>query len=744
MKNSNKFLVLLFIVFVVVFAGSNAAAATPTLSLAADSNGDTVQITVNGDPNSSILFYYTKTAIGSQIISLGNTNSSGYFNYTISTSSYQIASGSTVYVTTGGINGTRSNSIAWPVTSSTSSGNITLSRTGVVISAGQSTTVTVSNYSSGSLYLSNNSNPPVANVSLSGSQITIYANIFGSTVATVCLVGNSSNCASVYITVQNSGATALTFGQSSVTIAPGQNVPISIAGGNGNYIVQNNPNSSVVQTSINGSIITLSTTSSSGSSSITVCSTDMASCGIINVTVGSVSSSSIYFSQTNPSISVGQSTNISVSGGTGTYYISANSNSSVVGATISGSVLTVLGNTNGSSLITVCSSTGGCGSITVNSNYVSNGGAITLSQNSLTVLTGQTLSVTVSGGETPYRLPFPSNSIFQSSLNGNIVTVYGVAPGVSALSVCSAGGACTTLNITVNSTSSTNQPYLGQNNISITSGQSITVSLSGNGGYYISNNSNSSVATAQININSIVVNAINSGTSNITICQQGGQCNILYITVKSSAQTASLVIPIPSQSVQVGNMVSFNVTPYGFTNPTYSITDSFSGTTIANSNINSSGYFSWTPVQSNFGIHNLTVYATDSYGHSASATTQINVIQPTQTNTNNTVTYYNFTKYLSYGDRGEDVLQLQKILVLKGFLTANPNGVFGPATVAALKRFQLANGLGTAGVVGPGTRSLLNKIPIGTTSSSGQTKEQKIQEIQKMILQLQQQLSQIQ
>ena len=641
-------------------------ASAPSLSLTSNNNGDTVQVNVTGDANASVLLYYIKTGVGVQIVALGATNSSGSFSNSVSTSSFQIAPDSSVYVILNGINGQQSNSVVWPIVATSNSNTISLSQTGVVLSVGQSASVTASNSSSNLLYLSNNSNPPVANITISGNRITITANTYGSTVATVCLVGNSSNCASVYITVQNANQSPLSFGQSNITIASGQSVPVSISGGNGIYIVQNNPNPSVVQTSINGSVITLSTSSSSGSSSITICSSDINSCGILNVTVGAVSSSTISFSQSNPSISVGQSTNVIISGGSGVYYISANSNPSIVQANLSGNTLTLLGNTNGSSLITICSSTGGCGSITVTANYISNGGSIALSQNSLTLLTGQTLSITISGGEAPYSLPYPSNNIFQASLNGNIVTIYGVSIGSSSLSVCSAGGACVILSITVNSTGSTNQPYLGQNNISIETGQSATVSISGNGGYYVSSNSSSNVASVQISVNSVIIYASNAGNTNISICQSGGQCSILYVSVSA-------------------------------------------------------------PV--------------------------IQDIQPIATPITPQISYYNFSRYLGYGDNGGDVLQLQKLLSEQGYLTAIPNGHYGPATTSAVKKFQQAHGISAVGSVGPITINSLNQIAISGSGASANTsatsqviaeKQQQILVIQQTIQQLIAQLSQMQ
>jgi predicted chitinase len=70
---------------------------------------------------------------------------------------------------------------------------------------------------------------------------------------------------------------------------------------------------------------------------------------------------------------------------------------------------------------------------------------------------------------------------------------------------------------------------------------------------------------------------------------------------------------------------------------------------------------------------------------------------------------------LTRGDAGELVLFLQKKLGEVGFpLSATPNGVFGPATEAAVRAFQAAHGIPTTGNVGPLTWAALGvqKNPI--------------------------------
>ena len=69
-----------------------------------------------------------------------------------------------------------------------------------------------------------------------------------------------------------------------------------------------------------------------------------------------------------------------------------------------------------------------------------------------------------------------------------------------------------------------------------------------------------------------------------------------------------------------------------------------------------------------------------------------------------------FTKDLKPDSKGVEVLALQKLLVKKGYLKVVPNGNYGSATTAAVKKLQAANKIKTLGTVGPNTRLLLNKL----------------------------------
>ncbi len=71
---------------------------------------------------------------------------------------------------------------------------------------------------------------------------------------------------------------------------------------------------------------------------------------------------------------------------------------------------------------------------------------------------------------------------------------------------------------------------------------------------------------------------------------------------------------------------------------------------------------------------------------------------------------------LFYGDNGADVLALQNFLFSRGYLMATPNGHFGPATLAAVQKFQSENAIATVGSAGPLTRAAIQRVSCQTPS----------------------------
>ena len=85
----------------------------------------------------------------------------------------------------------------------------------------------------------------------------------------------------------------------------------------------------------------------------------------------------------------------------------------------------------------------------------------------------------------------------------------------------------------------------------------------------------------------------------------------------------------PGPVAASGKAVTFTAVAPGFTNPSFTVTDNYAGTTVTSADINySTGVFLWSPATNEQGPHTLTVGAYDGYGHNATVKQIITVIAP--------------------------------------------------------------------------------------------------------------------
>jgi hypothetical protein len=205
----------------------------------------------------------------------------------------------------------------------------------------------------------------------------------------------------VYVSVVGSYGNQITFSQNSITLPLYQTQAVALYGGSGGYYVSSNSNPSAVTASVNGTSLNLYG-NSSGNASVTVCASFGAQCGVVYVTVG-VGVSGLSLGQSSLNLSIGQSTQVSVSG-SASPYISSNSSPQVVAAYVSGSTISVTALNSGTSTIVVCAyGAASCGTLTV---------TVGAGSSSLYIATtflpqpvvGQyySQSIQVTGGQAPY------------------------------------------------------------------------------------------------------------------------------------------------------------------------------------------------------------------------------------------------------------------------------------------------------------------------------------------------------
>jgi len=69
-----------------------------------------------------------------------------------------------------------------------------------------------------------------------------------------------------------------------------------------------------------------------------------------------------------------------------------------------------------------------------------------------------------------------------------------------------------------------------------------------------------------------------------------------------------------------------------------------------------------------------------------------------------------FTKVVLYLERGDDVQKIQQFLHDQGYFPGTPDGLFGPTTYTAIRKFQIANGIRVTGAIGSLTLDKMNEL----------------------------------
>lgn len=235
-------------------------------------------------------------------------------------------------------------------------------------------------------------------------------------------------------------------------------------------------------------------------------------------------------------------------------YLSTTVNTNNYGITSGSSVYVMVNNQISSSVVWPYNSYS-------NYNYGNCYGSLSLSQTNVSVNVGQSVDVTINGGNAPYTMYPVGANIFQAVIGGNRLQIVGLNNGSGSVNVCSSGGVgsgCVVLSVTVNSsyyggTNYYNPPVynnqaitFSQNNPALSVGQSMSISISGGNvsgyyyinNYYIGHNSNSSVLSASVNGNTLNLQGLANGNTAVVVCSSSTNCSAINITVGGSVSPA--------------------------------------------------------------------------------------------------------------------------------------------------------------------------------------------------------------
>ncbi|TSC60464.1 MAG: hypothetical protein LiPW15_342 [Parcubacteria group bacterium LiPW_15] len=365
-------------------------------------------------------------------------------------------------------------------------------------------------------------------------------------------------------------------------------------------------------------------------------------------------------SQTNVPVGLGQTVTVTSQGNTTGVYAGLSPNSTIALLQINGTQISITGRQIGSTNATICyvGTASNCANLAINVQSA-NVQSLSFSQNNVTLTTGQNTTINLYGGSGYYVASNSNSSVATPSINGSVLTIYGAANGSTNVNVCSSSGGCGIIYVTVN-TSGTNQSIsFGSTNPTISIGQSMSVPIYGGYNYYyISSNSNSGVAQANLSGSTLSLYGSSAGSTSIAICASSGTCSTLYVTVSGTTggttSNMTLLAEITAMQSQLAQiLVSIQTMAAKLTQLAASAGGSTSG----------------------------------------GGTTQIK---------------YKFTLFLAVGSSGNEVTELQKRLISEGYFSGSTTGYYGTATEAAVKKYQSAHGVTAAGYVGPSTRVILN------------------------------------
>lgn len=368
----------------------------------------------------------------------------------------------------------------------------------------------------------------------------------------------------------------------------------------------------------------------------------------------------------------------------------------------------------------------------------SHSGNLTLYPAGLSLTVGQTTTVSASVSSSLSIISNDNPTVASVSVSGNQITVNANANGAANILVCASTIGCNTLYVSVGAQSSnvsttqntstvtssnSSTPAsvsVSQGSVTLNVGQVQSFSVTGTDSIGISNNSDIRVAIATLTGNTLNINAISAGTSDISLCSVdingNSSCSGIDVTVvqPTTPTTNSLTqnVSFPESSINMVVGGSQIIPIYGSGGFTLSqnsgasaVSASVSGTNLYVNALGTGG--------SNITVCETTTQCANLYVYVTAAPTNA-AVSTSNATTPATSSSYSFVNYL-YEDMtpktvsNPDIVALQQRLKTDGLFSGPVTGYFGPITKASVEAFQKEYNLTQIGVVGPATRALLNQ-----------------------------------
>jgi len=387
----------------------------------------------------------------------------------------------------------------------------------------------------------------------------------------------------------------------------------------------------------------------------------------------------------------------------------------------------------------------------VSADATSQAGSLSLSQQSIALTIGQSISVYPMNTANTLSIQSNSKSTVASAYvqqSNNSVSVTGLNAGSSLISICASIVGCGTVSVTV--TAPTQKVTFSQSPIYVVVGHAPqSFGIYGSGTYYGLTNTDKNAISASISGTDLLLQGLTTGQSTVTVCADGYRCGSVTVNSVSPgsvipAETKSFP-PIYSNFDQPPQLSSFNISSNNVRGQFFGLGSTISinfstNVTVKNVQVKIAGiqtvvtqgssgayYVSYKSTgneslplavvasfvdlsgragQSYFWIGDSGVDAPTSAKVTSLASSTVPVSKPAVSSIFN---HYLYSGMTAYGVSDPEVVKLQQRLKTEGLFAGAVTGYFGPQTKTAIEAYQKKHGLEVVGVVGPSTRTLLNK-----------------------------------
>ncbi len=394
-------------------------------------------------------------------------------------------------------------------------------------------------------------NAAVAAISASGSTFT--ANLVKAGQTTISVIDAKGQIQAVALTVAPAPGTPLfVSAASAVSLAVGTGEVYEVGGGTPGYNVSSS-NTSVVTASLSGTRLTLNALST-GTATVVV--RDAAG-ATQSVAVTASPAVALFTSAPSAITVVPASTQAYTVGGGVAPYTATSSNAAVATAAVSGNTLTVNGVGPGTATVSLRDALGVAIPVTV---VVSATGSqpLTVSPSAISGLIGDSLTITMFGGEPAYSV-IPTNPLIASvaSQSANRFVINLLKAGATSVVVADARGQVQTLTVTAVPAPVTPLALNVASPVSLTAGAARTIVVSGGTLPYAVGSSNEAVVQAALAGSVLTLTPLAAGSTTVQVTDAAGATVSLSAVVGGSvplfttAPSALNVTPGTSQTFSI-------------------------------------------------------------------------------------------------------------------------------------------------------------------------------------------------